>query len=81
MKSRNGGRYEQIIDGEWTRWDRIGNKDRCCDCGLVHIVDYRIVAGPRKIIQARYKTDRKATARIRKRNGITVITKKPRATD
>jgi hypothetical protein len=65
----NGGRYEQIIEGEWFVWDRRANWHRCCDCGLVHRVDYRLV-GKLNRIEARYRTDHRATSRIRKRSGI-----------
>jgi hypothetical protein len=73
--SSNGRRYEQIIEGEWGPWDRRANWHRCCDCGLVHRVDYRIV-GRRNRIEARYKTDQKSTDRIRKRAGI-ILKRRP----
>lgn len=38
-KKRN---YEQVFDGEWVPTKRRGNYEQCCDCGLVHVVDYRI---------------------------------------
>lgn len=37
--------YEQIYDGEWFKWNWRGNKHQCCDCGLVHDVDYRVKNG------------------------------------
>lgn len=72
MKKPDNGKYEQIIDGEWEDWDKWrGHKLRCCDCCLVHGLDFRINPTTGKP-QTRFVTDRKATSRIRKREGITI---------
>lgn len=34
--------YYQISDGEWIQPIRRGYKLGCCDCGLVHDIDFRI---------------------------------------
>jgi len=73
--AKASGRYEQIFDGEWFEWDRKGNLLQCCDCSLVHLIDFRINPETRKI-EARFVTDRRRTNRIRKRSGITVKRKK-----
>lgn len=35
-------KYHQVVEGEWMPTKRRGNFEQCCDCGLVHVVDYRI---------------------------------------
>lgn len=56
-------RYEQVIDGEWIRPVRKGYKMRCCDCGLVHLVDFRVVNGR---IELRASRDKRATGQCRR---------------
>ena len=36
-------KYHQVIDGEWIFPTMSKHKRGCCDCGLVHEVDYRLV--------------------------------------
>jgi len=60
MKSK----YIQLVDGEWFAPVRRGFKEQCCGCGLVHIVDYRIVDGA---IQFRATVDARATAAARRK--------------
>ena len=36
-------RYHQVIDGEWIQPRRKNYYMKCCDCGLVHKVDFRLV--------------------------------------
>lgn len=36
-------RYKQVHDGEWVAPVRRGYKMACCDCGLVHRVDFEVV--------------------------------------
>ena len=38
-------RYTQRTDGEWIQIDMEGHKIRCCDCGLVHTLKFRMVDG------------------------------------
>jgi len=35
--------YHHVEDGEWVRPVTRGHHEQCCDCGLVHTVDFRIV--------------------------------------
>lgn len=58
----------QIADGAWYA---LGGYDRqiCCDCGLVHKLEYKLEKGR---IFERVKVDAKATAAERKKHGITV---------
>lgn len=39
------GTYEQPEAGEWVQPVRRGYKLACCDCGLVHKLDFRVVNG------------------------------------
>jgi len=38
-----GTRYHQIVDGEWIRPQKRKFREMCCDCHLVHHLDFRIV--------------------------------------
>lgn len=35
-------RYQKPKEGEWIQPIRRGYKMACCDCGLVHTMDFRI---------------------------------------
>jgi len=61
----------QINDGSWYP---LGGYDRqiCCDCALVHRLDYKLEKG--KIFE-RVSVDEKATAAERAKHGITVTRK------
>lgn len=50
-------------DGEWIQPIHRGYKLECCDCGLVHRLDYRIVTGH---VQFRAVRDARSTAQIRR---------------
>lgn len=67
-------RYEQVWDGEWFDIKMRGHKERCCDCGLVHWVDSRVVtvAGQRGI-QQRATRDAQLTYAARRRMGVKII--------
>lgn len=36
--------YYQVTDGEWIRVPRRGYKEMCCDCSLVHRLNFRVNA-------------------------------------
>ncbi len=59
-------RYSTVKDGEWVQPIRKGYKMRCCDCGLVHRIDFRLVGMQRKRIQLRASRDLRATGQIRR---------------
>lgn len=49
-------KFPQIQSGEWVQPIRKGYQMECCDCGLIHILDFRIVKNWRgNIIQFRAK--------------------------
>lgn len=57
-------RYKQAWDGEWVAPIHTGFRFRCCDCKLVHVIDFRVRNGQ---IQLRPKVDKQATRRSRDR--------------
>lgn len=67
MKKKREAPTVQIWDGKWYI-DKFESHE-CCDCGLVHKTEYRVENG--KIFTA-WTTDRRATNKIRKAQGITV---------
>lgn len=38
-------KFEKVPAGEWTQPIRNGYLMKCCDCGLVHSMDFRIRRG------------------------------------
>ena len=56
-------------DGEWFTVRMRRTRIRCCDCGLVHRVQYRTV---RRRLQMRVWRDRRATAQQRRKAGRTL---------
>lgn len=67
-----GTRYERPEAGEWIQPVRKGYKLACCDCGLVHTLDFRVSKGR---IQFRVFRHNRATATMRRWSGVTVRTK------
>jgi hypothetical protein len=60
-------RYKKAKDGEWIKPVRRGYKMQCCDCGLVHVIDFKLIpwaAGKKVIFRAR--RDERATAACRR---------------
>lgn len=56
-------RYTTPNEGEWVQPKRKGYKLRCCDCGLVHTLDFRI---KNKRIQFRAFRNYRATGATRR---------------
>jgi hypothetical protein len=56
-------RYEIVAYGEWTRPRMRDFREQCCDCGLIHRLDFRIVDGR---IEFRTRRDERATAAARR---------------
>lgn len=55
---------------EWVQPRRNGYLLACCDCGLVHEIDFRIVKTPRgNKIRFRARRAEAATRALRKRDG------------
>lgn len=60
-------KMELAGDDGWTRWIqpvRKGYRMACCDCGLVHNMDFRITVNR---IQFRVRRNNRSTAAIRRR--------------
>lgn len=57
-------KYEVVVAGEWVRPVRRGYRMRCCDCGLVHVMDFRVRDGRAELRAFR---DNRATAAIRRK--------------
>lgn len=65
--------YTKPKAGEWVRPVRRGYKLACCDCCLVHRMDFRVVKyGSGHKVEFRVYRHNRATATMRRRNGITV---------
>ena len=56
-------RYKDVRPGDWQQPIRRGYKMACCDCGLVHNLDFRIVKGQ---IQFRAFRNERSTAAVRR---------------
>lgn len=62
-----GKKYDKPKAGDWIEpRRRKGYKLACCDCGLVHVVNFRIVNPKWKKIQFQVFRDNRATAAMRR---------------
>lgn len=55
--------YHHVQWGEWMRVRKRNFKEQCCDCGLIHRLDFRIVDGH---IEIRTRRDDRSTAAVRR---------------
>jgi hypothetical protein len=60
-------RYSQITDGEWFEPTKRGHRMRCCDCSLVHVMNFRVVNG-----RVQLQAFRHARATAASRRGKTI---------
>ena len=68
--------FKQMQDDEWHAPRRKNYGLQCCDCGLVHRVDFKLIKyGRGKRIILRARRDDHSTLWARKARGIRVITK------
>lgn len=56
-------RYPKPEANEWIQPVRRGYRMRCCDCDLVHELDFRVVSGR---VQFRVRRNQRATAACRR---------------
>ena len=63
MKRKGNMRFQRPKEGEWVQPVRRGYKMACCDCGLVHKVDFRIYQGR---VQFRAFRDNRSTGQMRR---------------
>jgi hypothetical protein len=57
-------RYFQIVEGEPLRIPMRGFRHQCCDCGLVHDVDFK--SDTRRTLETRWRINPRATAAVRR---------------
>jgi hypothetical protein len=62
-------KYDQPKEGEWVQPISKGYKFNCCDCGLVHNIDFRLKAGH---IQFRVWRNNRSTGQVRRHRSINV---------
>jgi hypothetical protein len=55
--------YHVISYGEWTRPRMRNFREQCCDCGLIHRLDFKVVDGR---VEFRTRRDDRATAAVRR---------------
>jgi hypothetical protein len=55
---------EVAADGEWLQFARKGHKLVCCDCGLVHDVEFGIVNGH---VEVKFKRNNRSTAAMKRK--------------
>ena len=65
-------KYDNKKDGEWSKVIGRNHKIMCCDCGLVHLLDFRIKKGK---IEFRGFRDNRATGQARRHRNIKVTKK------
>ena len=56
--------YYHVSNGEWITVSKRGFKEQCCDCGLVHVLNFKV--GEKGEIQVQTKRDERATAAVRR---------------
>lgn len=56
--------YELVPDDKWIKVPARGHQNACCDCGLVHAIDYRIAKDG--ALEVRYRRNNRATAAVRR---------------
>lgn len=61
--------YRKVNSRQWVRPRRRGYKAMCCDCGLVHVLEFRLVREGRRgqRIEFRAARDNRATGQARRK--------------
>lgn len=59
-------KYYRPQAGEWIKPVRRGYKMACCDCGLVHRLDFKTEGKTKRKIYFRVYRDNRATALVRR---------------
>jgi len=62
-------RYAQVYDGEWIKPTMKKHRMACCDCGLVHVIDFKIIKSGRgfAIMLRALRNNRMTAAKRRKK--------------
>ena len=53
-------RYEQVYDDEWVTPRMKGWRMKCCDCGLVHEITFKVAGSKRPYVKFRARRLTKA---------------------
>jgi hypothetical protein len=63
--------YRSPAEREWIYPVSRGYRLRCCDCGLVHRIDFQVVADARGRLMTRFRVERdnRSTAASRRERG------------
>ena len=65
-------KYDEPKEGEWVHPKKKGYKMMCCDCGLVHKMEFEhFPYGNGRAIQFRVWRDERATSQARRRRPVT----------
>lgn len=56
--------YYHVSDGEWITVSKRGYKEQCCDCGLVHRLNFKV--DDKGGIHIQTTRDERATAAVRR---------------
>lgn len=64
--------YLQIVEGDWIEPTHKGFVNQCCDCNLVHVIDFAVVDKDKKkipnaTVQFKLRVDRRKTAASRRK--------------
>jgi hypothetical protein len=62
-----GRKYPKVQPGEWVYPRMTGYKMACCDCGLVHALDFEVVDDIEPVVRLRAFRDNRATAAMRRK--------------
>lgn len=60
-------KYKTVKEGEWVQPIMNGYRLSCCDCGLVHEINFRIIEKGKKIQLQAYRNQRSTSALRRNR--------------
>lgn len=68
-------RYETEIEGDdgWSRWIKpvmAGYKLACCDCGLVHEIDFRVIEEVEPYVLFRARRNNRSTGQRRRHSKV-----------
>lgn len=64
-------KYPSVASGEWVYPVMTGYKMACCDCGLVHKIDFEIMEDEVvPYLRLRAYRDNRATAQMRRRRKV-----------
>lgn len=63
-------KYSQIYEGDWYPMHKRGQKLGCCDCALIHTINFRQRNGT---IEMQFFRDNRATAAKRRHRGLKIV--------